>query len=134
LVDLEHEIYLAIKGFCRNGNCAEMAAHSAIKLVEEKITSIKSTNTKLPTIANLTVYEFNSCDCDCDICERNGGGGDGRYVKIEEAMEDSLNSLQHIRVEIATLATELQDFNNSLISRYGRVTEIIEKMRQLLVV
>ena len=44
---------------------------------------------------------------------------------------ENCHSLQQLKAEIAALATELQDFNDRRISSYGRVTEIVAKMRQL---
>ena len=41
------------------------------------------------------------------------------------------NSTQQLKAEIAALATELQDFNDRRVSAFGRVTEIVAKMRQL---
>ena len=39
--------------------------------------------------------------------------------------------VQQLKAEIAALAMELQDFNDRRISAFGRVTEIVAKMRQL---
>jgi len=38
---------------------------------------------------------------------------------------------QHLKAEIAALATELQDFNDRRVAAFGRVAEIVAKMRQL---
>jgi hypothetical protein len=48
-----------------------------------------------------------------------------------EAMVASLRINQQLKAEIAALATELQDFNDRRVAAFGRVTEIVAKMRQL---
>ena len=48
-----------------------------------------------------------------------------------ESVEENGNSLQQLKAEIAALATELQDFNDRRVAAFGRVTEIVAKMRQL---
>jgi hypothetical protein len=60
----------------------------------------------------------------------------GEYVKFVEVVEAKISQsgeapVQHLKAEIAALATELQDFNDRRVSAYGRVTEIVAKMRQL---
>ena len=55
----------------------------------------------------------------------------GGCVCAQKKAEESANSLQQLKAEIAALATELQDFNDRQISAFGRVTEIVAKMRQL---
>lgn len=52
-------------------------------------------------------------------------------IKTLEAAESQTTAVQQLKAEIAALATELQDFNDRRISSYGRVTEIVDKMRQL---
>lgn len=53
-------------------------------------------------------------------------------LQAEESPADSPASpVQQLKAEITALATELQDFNDSRISSYGRLTEIVEKLRQL---
>jgi len=44
----------------------------------------------------------------------------GEWVKFDD-----------IRDEIAALANELEDFNSHRVAPYGRITEIVAKMRQL---
>jgi len=61
-------------------------------------------------IANLTRYDQDR-DCDCGqtcmsgMCEYS----DGEYVKFEEAMEASSNSLQQLKAKIAALADIIAD-------------------------
>lgn len=42
-----------------------------------------------------------------------------------------ITATTELKAEIAALATELSDFNNRLISRYGKIDEIADKMWQL---
>jgi hypothetical protein len=81
------------------------------------------------SVANLTRYSF--LPGASNVESRMGESRDGEFVKYEEAMEASSNSLQQLKAEIAALAMELQDFNERRISSYGRITEIVAKMRQL---
>jgi hypothetical protein len=52
-------------------------------------------------------------------------------VAPQNTAELAATDSQQLKAEIATLATELQDFNDRRVSAYGRVTEIVAKMRQL---
>ena len=45
--------------------------------------------------------------------------------------DENFNSTQQLKAEIAALATELQDFNDRRVAAFGRVTEIVAKLRQL---
>jgi hypothetical protein len=50
-------------------------------------------------------------------------------VAPQNTAELAATDSQQLKAEIATLATELQDFNDRRVSAYGRVTEIVAKMR-----
>ena len=52
----------------------------------------------------------------------------GRAAQSAEVRPDTA---QQLRAEIAALATELQDFNDRRVAAFGRVAEIVAKMRQL---
>jgi len=54
----------------------------------------------------------------------------GEYVKFEEAMEASSNSLQQLKAEIAACAIEL-DRAEDIHPRYSTVDRVIERLRQL---
>jgi hypothetical protein len=76
-----------------------------------------------------------------EIMDSNGFGNVPGGVEVDlvaitknaalDTAEQNRNSLQQLKAEIAALATELQDFNDRRIRSYGRVTEIVAKMRQL---
>jgi hypothetical protein len=53
------------------------------------------------------------------------------FMETSDTAELAATDSQQLKAEIATLATELQDFNDRRVSAYGRVTEIVAKMRQL---
>ena len=55
----------------------------------------------------------------------------GKKPPCANAVVENVNSLQQLKAEIASLATELQDFNDRRVAAFGRVTEIVAKMRQL---
>jgi hypothetical protein len=82
-------------------------------------------------IANLTRYDIGGDSCDCGQ-SRNLGmepSKDGDYVKFEEAVEASSNSLQQLKAEIALLLntwdnTTKQQFLDTWVLR-------INKLRQL---
>jgi hypothetical protein len=47
------------------------------------------------------------------------------------AGQQSASPCNNARDEIAALANELEDFNSRRVAPYGRITEIVAKMRQL---
>jgi len=53
---------------------------------------------------------------------------EGRTPILEEHHKPAYNTA---RAEIAALANELEDFNSHRVAPYGRITEIVAKMRQL---
>ena len=79
------------------------------------------------SVANLTRYGFvfkkNLENAIFDV------ENDGPYVKFEEAIEASSNSLQQLKAEIAARLAEVDAFPRYNIP--GPVSEFIEAMRQL---
>ena len=58
----------------------------------------------------------------------------GEFEKLRRAAQSAEvrpDTAQQLKAEIADLANELQDFNDRRVSAFGRVTEIVAKMRQL---
>ena len=53
-----------------------------------------------------------------------------KYGKLKAEVE-KFTSTNNARDEIAALADELDDFNSRCVAPYGRITEIVAKMRQL---
>ena len=51
--------------------------------------------------------------------------------RAAQSAEVRPDTAQQLKAEIADLANELQDFNDRRVSAFGRVTEIVDKMRQL---
>ena len=51
--------------------------------------------------------------------------------RADKAEESAPTSHNNARDEIAALANELEDFNSHRVAPYGRITEIVAKMRQL---
>jgi thiamine kinase-like enzyme len=52
------------------------------------------------------------------------------YAALKAEVE-KFTSTNNARDEIAALADELDDFNSRCVAPYGRITEIVAKMRQL---
>ena len=50
---------------------------------------------------------------------------------VMNTAESAQTAHNNARDEIAALANELEDFNTNRIAPYGRITEIVAKMRQL---
>ena len=79
-------------------------------------------------VANLTRCNFvrdSLADCYCGMED----AVDGEYVKFEEAMEASSNSLQQLKAEIASVVCEMENCQPSLYSVYW--SEYVNKLRQL---
>jgi hypothetical protein len=81
------------------------------------------------SVANLTRYGLDR-DYDCgqscglDLCEYS----DGMWVKFEEAVEASSNSLQQLKAEIAALVRE---YSSSAAFSSQAYLGLINKLRQL---
>ena len=83
------------------------------------------------SVANLTRYtiDYVPDSCDGDYVQHNVSK-DGEYVKFEEAVEASSNSLQQLKAEIAALIPALLPLATLDNRRLG-IDQIIRKMRQL---
>ena len=71
-------------------------------------------------IANLTRYNLCNVNDDGPVILAMEVESDGEYVKFEEAMEASSNSLQQLQAKIAALATRVEE-----------LSAIVYEMRQL---
>jgi len=82
------------------------------------------------SIANLPRYEMGRCSS-CGDCNRDPAYVDesGEWVKFEEAMEASSNSLQQLKAEIAAIVERLQ--RAYAMRESPDVLDCISEMRQL---
>lgn len=81
-------------------------------------------------VANLKRYDpFTISDQGYRQSAFMGECGDGEYVKFEEAMEASSNSLQQLKAKIAALAAELEIVSNDFCG--NNRMEYVKKLRQL---
>ena len=71
-------------------------------------------------------YHYNNCMYQSQNIALCSPSKCGHYEKVKK-----FTDVQQLKAEIAALATELDDFNERRISRFGRVDEIATKMRQL---
>ena len=62
---------------------------------------------------------------------RHGVPFDACRLCAANHVESGPTSTNNARDEIAALANELEDFNSHRVAPYGRITEIVAKMRQL---
>jgi hypothetical protein len=65
--------------------------------------AVKATAEALMSVANLTRYEVEMCHCALGEHMETVACADGEFVKFEEAMEASSNSLQQLKAEIFLL-------------------------------
>jgi len=85
------------------------------------------------SIANLTRYMFKyggDESCGCDVLDSKDFEFEGGYVKFEEAMEASSNSLQQLKAEIASRVTKLESYAREY-DVSNDFWDIIEELRQL---
>jgi hypothetical protein len=84
------------------------------------------------SVANLTRYtiDYVPDSCDGDYVQHNVSK-DGEYVKFEEAMEASSNSLRQLKTEIAALVPKLyQAYYDSDVTP-EQFEPVINKLQQL---
>ena len=83
-------------------------------------------------IANLTRYtiDYVPDSCDGDYVQHNVSK-DGEYIKFEEAVEASSNSLQQLQAKIAALADQLSFIDGISEADNEALDGIVEEMRQL---
>lgn len=83
------------------------------------------------SVANLTRYKFNfgQDSCDCTIIDSSDYEFEGGYVKFEEAMEASSNSLQQLKAEIADLVNQMD--TSAPIDLPSNLGKWMNKLRQL---
>jgi|WetSurMetagenome_2_1015567.scaffolds.fasta_scaffold970700_2 hypothetical protein len=83
------------------------------------------------SIANLTRYKFKYGGddyCGCDVLDSKDFEFEGGYVKFEEAIEASSNSLQQLKAEIAALNASIKLSSGDLFINKINVSE---RLRQL---
>ncbi len=85
-------------------------------------------------MSNLKRYDFGYfCQCDDDCMCGENECPDGEWVKFDEAVEASSNSLQQLQSKIAALIPAVQACSG--YARNGEaIRSVVEKMRQLSVV
>ena len=81
-------------------------------------------------IANLTRYNLCNVNDDGPVILAMEAESDGEYVKFEEAMEASSNSLQQLKAEIAALVNNFCEMYSGCL-RSEAVSRLLEKLRQL---
>jgi len=69
------------------------------------------------SVANLTRYEIGGSDCgqSCTSCGMDVSK-DGEWVKFEEAVEASSNSLQQLKAEIRAISDIITEYGESGIA------------------
>ena len=81
-------------------------------------------------IANLTRYNLCNVNDDGPVILAMEVESDGEYVKFEEAMEASSNSLQQLQAKIAALATRVEALY-TVETPLKELSAIVYEMRQL---
>ena len=81
------------------------------------------------SVANLTRYEVEMCHCALGEHMETVARTDGEFVKFEEAMEASSNSLQQLKAEIAALCNSFVKgrrdlFLDEFVSKYERLRQL----------
>ncbi len=86
------------------------------------------------SVANLTRYKFKYGGddyCGCDVIDSKDFEFDGGYVKFEEAVEASSNSLQQLKAEIAAMLLKWKHCCELGQDWYEVESTDLEKLRQL---
>jgi hypothetical protein len=82
------------------------------------------------SITNLTRYDFDATNGECDT--GLSPISDGVWVKFEEAMEASSNSLQQLKREIRALINRfLVGVNTPTAGKYMEMSDFIKELREL---